>query len=262
MNRTFKNLLLAPLLLTLVACGTSSSDGPSDGDSTSLDILQRLNDEGSFTWVEDRFAQATDSGVESIYTVKDCSVWVFKSLDELTKADETGTFGFFNGEVWYGSDSYSSKGVALLTSSKDSPCAKVVFKSLNWKMESNDSDSSNNGIGLTGKWGSYSWMEDNVGMFLTVKEIDEKQYIGTFYSQGQSGGIFKDISVDITDIGDGMAEVTWPSGNTTIATWGKRDEKTSKDIDPNWRGDIWFDCLGEVDFAESRADCNFYWAGD
>lgn len=225
-----------------------------------MDILQRLNTEGSFEWIEDRFAPVTDSDVENIYTVKGCSVWVFANGDEATRAYETGTFNFYEGEIWYGFDTYSPKGVVLLTTSKDRSCAQVVFKSLNWTTENEDKPSPVAESGMSGTWGSDSWMEDSVGMFLKVKAIGENQYVGTFYSQGQSGGIFKNSSIEILDIGDGMAEVTWPSGNTTIATWGKRDEKTSKDIDSNWNGDIWFDCLGEVDFAESRADCNFYWA--
>jgi hypothetical protein len=135
----------------------------------------------------------------------------------------------------------------------------VVFKLLNWSIEE-ENDTSQRSSSLSGTWGSDSWMYDNVGMFLKIKEVSKNQYIGNFYSQGQSGGIFKDITVDITDIGDGMAEVVWPSGNTTIATWGKRDKNTEKDVDPNWKGDIWFDCLGELDYAESRADCNFYLA--
>lgn len=111
---------------------------------------------------------------------------------------------------------------------------------------------------LNGTWGSYSWMDDQVGEFLRIKSLGGDSYLGTFYSQGQSGGVFKDFEVNLTDLGDGLAEVTWPSGRSTTATWGKRDSTTPSDMDPSWQGDIWFDCLEETDFAVSRADCNFY----
>lgn len=107
--------------------------------------------------------------------------------------------------------------------------------------------------------GSDSWMEDSVGMFLKVKAIGENQYVGTFYSQGQSGGIFKILLLRYS-----ILVMEWPKlrGRQEIQPLqlGVNVMKTSKDIDSNWNGDIWFDCLGEVDFAESRADCNFYWA--
>jgi hypothetical protein len=111
---------------------------------------------------------------------------------------------------------------------------------------------------LTGKWGSYSWMGDGVGAFLIVKSLGGSDYSGIFYTQGQSGGVYKDSEIYLTDMGDGLAEVQWPSGNATIATWGKRDANTSSDMLDSWNGDIWFDCIGELDFAQSRADCNFY----
>lgn len=111
---------------------------------------------------------------------------------------------------------------------------------------------------MAGKWGSYSWMGDQVGPFLIVKSNGGTDYSGTFYTQGQNGSIFKELTVQISDLGDGLAEVTWPSGTVNTATWGKRDSNTPSDMDPNWMGDIWFDCLGEVDFAQSRADCDFY----
>lgn len=258
MRRKAITTICSLLLMSLTGCGTPSSNGEKAGEVTE-NILQRLNEEGSFNWVEDRFAPVTGSNVESIYTVKGCSLWIFANESEVNSANDGGLFEFYNGEVWYGTDSYSPKGVALLTESKDSPCAKVVFQSLNWTTENNIDDSSSK-QNMSGKWGSYSWMQDGVGMFLKVESLGRDRYVGTFYSQGQSGGVFEDISIEIKDVGDGMAEVTWPSGNTSVATWGKRDENTSKDVDPDWIGDIWFDCLGEVDFASSRADCNFYLA--
>ena len=112
--------------------------------------------------------------------------------------------------------------------------------------------------GMSGTWGSYFWMDDNVGEFLKITSTGKDSYLGIFYSQGQNGGIFEDLKVIIKDRGDGLAEVTWPSGTKNIATWGKRDSETPGNMDPSWNGDIWFDCLGEVDFAESRADCDFY----
>ena len=259
MFRNLRALLVFPLIVLLAACGNSVLNGGGTGTNVSESILQRLNEEGSFVWVEDRFAAITESSVENIYTTEGCSVWVFPNESEVTQINSGDFFNFYEGEVWYGVDSYSPKGVTLLTETTDSPCAQVVFKLLNWSIEE-ENDTSQRSSSLSGTWGSDSWMYDNVGMFLKIKEVSKNQYIGNFYSQGQSGGIFKDITVDITDIGDGMAEVVWPSGNTTIATWGKRDKNTEKDVDPNWKGDIWFDCLGELDYAESRADCNFYLA--
>lgn len=115
---------------------------------------------------------------------------------------------------------------------------------------------------LDGTWGSYSWISDHVGEYLIVKKVSNEEYEGAFFSQGQSGGTFEDINVRITDLGQGKAKVYWPSGNSTIATWGKRSSTTPSNMDPNWKGDILFDCIGEVDFAESNADCNFYLHSD
>jgi hypothetical protein len=52
--------------------------------------------------------------------------------------------------------------------------------------------------------------------------------------------------------------VQWPTGNTTIATWGVPNGNASMNMSSDWYGDIWFDCVGELDFAEYRTDCNFF----
>ena len=75
MRKTLSVIWL-PRLLALVACGTSNSSGEQGIDVTE-NILQRLNEEGYFDWVEERFAQVTGSNVENIYTAIGCSVRVF-----------------------------------------------------------------------------------------------------------------------------------------------------------------------------------------
>lgn len=262
-RRRISLVLLVVTIPLLSACSPSrSADSDWSSNSTetaSGDILTRLNAEGTYSWEEDRFAAITETQVEHIYFGGGCAVWVFPSYGSVEATYKRGFFDFYRGEVWYGEDSYGTKGVALLTEGKDSRCAQVVFTVLNWSVdESTDEEDFSDSTSMEGKWGSYSWMEDQVGAFLIVKSAGGDRYVGTFYTQGQSGGVFKDSMIDIVDLGDGMAEVTWPSGNTTIAAWGKRDAQTGSNMDPSWMGDIWFDCIGELDFAESRADCDFY----
>lgn len=275
MRKVFRRLL-SPIFATvflLTACSDPSTVNTQptleDSDQSSSDVLEtdiftRLNNEGTYLWEEDPFSPITDTTVEHIYFGGGCAVWVFPSYDDVIAENNQGSFDFYKGEVWYGEDYLSTKGVALLTESKDSRCGRVVFEVLDWSVEesTDDSQSSESIQTMEGTWGSYSWMDDRVGAFLIIKDAGQYSYIGTFYTQGQSGGIFKDSTIELVEIGNGMAEVTWPSGNTTIATWGKRNSKTPKNMDPNWIGDIWFDCLGELDFAESRADCNFYLSED
>ena len=249
---------ILPLFLLLAACGSSSTELGSSADSGPIDILERLESEGSITWSEDRFASITDTTVEHIYFGDGCTIWQFPSYAEAEAANKGGQFNFYKGEAWYGEDTKSGKGVTLLTESKTSDCAQFVFKVLDWSLD--DGEDNADSASMSGKWGSYSWMDDGVGAFLVVKSLGGNDYVGTFYTQGQSGGVFKDSTVQISDSGDGLAEVTWPSGSINTATWGKRDANTSSDMDPSWNGDIWFDCLGELDFATSRADCNFYYS--
>lgn len=264
--RRFRNVLIIFLASILVSSCSSSTDINTSVDSpdstSSQTIFERLTNEGSFEWTEDRFSAIVETQVEHIYFGGGCAVWEYPSQADVTAANENGELDFYEGEVWYGVDSMSPKGVALLTDSKDTKCASVVFQVLGWSLEdAGDESSDTSGVdsaSLEGKWGSYSWMGDQVGMFLIIKKRTRDTYQGVFYSQGQSGGVFKDLTIDIVDIGDGLAEVTWPSGNQTTATWGKRDAQTPSNMDPSWKGDIWFDCLDEVDFATSRADCNFY----
>lgn len=261
--RNMSVFLLTALLVS--SCSSSNSDDVTfdSTDSTIMEsIFERLTNEGTYEWTEDRFSAIVETKVEHIYFGGGCAVWEYPSEIEVTDAYKNGELDFYDGEVWYGGDSLSSKGVALLTDSKDTECAKVVFQVLGWNTEESENESLEStdvdSVSLEGKWGSYSWMGDQVGMFLIIKKRSQDTYQGVFYSQGQSGGVFKDLTIDIFDIGDGLAEVTWPSGNQTTATWGKRNSKTLSNMDPSWKGDIWFDCLDEVDFATSRADCNFY----
>jgi hypothetical protein len=268
--RVIAMFLLAVILTS--SCSASKSDNTyldstdSTSSTNSESIFERLSNEGTYEWTVDRVNQLFETKLENVYFGGDCAVWVYPSESDVTEANAKGELDFYEGEVWYAGDSFSSKGVALLTDSKDTECAKVVFKVLGWNSEESGDDSSEtadadvdvDAASLEGKWGSYSWMDDQVGMFLIIKKRGRDTYQGVFYSQGQSGGVFKDSTIDIVDIGDGLAEVTWPSGNQTTATWGKRSAKTPSNMDPSWKGDIWFDCLDEVDFASSRADCNFY----
>jgi hypothetical protein len=264
--RRYRSVLLLTLVAILVSSCSSSNSVDTSFNSTestsSETILERLNNEGSFEWTADKVNSITGTKVDGVYFGGGCAVWEYPSEADVTYANENDELDFYKGEVWYGGDSMSSKGVALLTESKDTKCATVVFQVLGWNLEDTEDESSDtSGIdsaSLEGKWGSYSWMGDQVGMFLIIKKRAQDTYQGVFYSQGQSGGVFKDLTIDIIDIGDGLAEVTWPSGNQTTATWGKRDAQTPSNMDPSWKGDIWFDCLDEVDFATSRADCNFY----
>ena len=268
LSRRLIGVFFIPLLVLTSCASPSPSDTTSSTESTEAtyeetfetDILTRLNDEGTYLWEEDPFSPITDTTVEHIYFGGGCAVWVFPSYADVSAENDGGSFDFYDGEVWYGEDYLSEKGVALLTDSKDSRCGRVVFQVLDWSVEeeSDGSDSSWSIPSMEGTWGSYSWMDDRVGAFLVIRSAGEYSYTGTFYTQGQSGGVFKDSMIDLVDIGNGRAEVTWPSGNVTIASWGKRDDQTPSSMDPSWIGDIWFDCLGELDFAESRADCNFY----
>ena len=251
--------LLLPFLLILTSCGTSATSQVAVENVGAIDILERLQTGGSFTWTEDPFNDP-GSTAEHVYLSDQCAVWQFPSYDEVEAADKAGYFDFYKGEVWYGGDEVSGKGVALLTDSKTTDCAKYVFSILNWSTE--ESGDSTDSASMAGKWGSYSWMDDQVGAFLIVKSLGGSEYVGTFYTQGQSGGVFKDSTIQITDSGDGLAEVTWPTGTVNMATWGKRDANTPSDMDPSWNGDIWFDCIDELDFAQSRADCDFYYSGN
>jgi hypothetical protein len=212
--------VILPTVLLISACGTSSTDLGSSTDSGPVDILERLESEGSITWSEDRFASVTDTTVEHIYFGDGCTIWQFPSYAEAEAANKGGQFNFYKGEAWYGEDAKSGKGVTLLTESKTSTCAKLVFQVLDWSTEGDDENSDS--ASMSGKWGSYSWMDDGVGAFLVVKSLGGNDYVGTFYTQGQSGGVFKDSTVQISDSGDGLAEVTWPSGSINTATWGKR----------------------------------------
>lgn len=266
--RVIAMFLLAVILTS--SCSASKSDNTyldstdSTSSTNSESIFERLSNEGTYEWTVDRVNQLFETKLENVYFGGDCAVWVYPSESDVTEANAKGELDFYEGEVWYAGDSFSFKGVALLTDSKDTECAKVVFRVLGWNSDESGDDSSEtvdadvDAASLEGKWGSYSWMDDQVGMFLIIKKRGRDTYQGIFYSQGQSGGVFKDSTIDIVDMGDGLAEVTWPSGNQTTATWGKRNAKTPSNMDPSWQGDIWFDCLDEVDFASSRADCNFY----
>ena len=260
-----KNITLAisvTLALILSGCGAAIQVGEEIIDSARpevTNVLTRLNNEGTYEWAEDRFNSITETSVMNIYFGGGCAVWVFPTYADAKNENDRGGFDFYKGEVWYGEDDVSGRGIVLLTEGQSSRCSQVVFDVFNWTIEEEDSAAADIGSSsMVGKWGSYSWMGDGVGAFLIVKSLGGSDYSGIFYTQGQSGGVYKDSEIYLTDMGDGLAEVQWPSGNATIATWGKRDANTSSDMLDSWNGDIWFDCIGELDFAESRADCNFY----
>ena len=262
MRRNITLIISITLALTLSGCGAVIQAGQDVVDSARTevtDVFTRLNNEGTYEWSEDRFNSITDTSVMNIYFGGGCAVWVFPNYADAKYENEAGNFDFYKGEVWYGEDTTSGRGIVLLTEDQRSRCSQVVFKVFDWTLEEEDSAAADtNSSSLVGKWGSYSWMEDNVGAFLIVKSLGGVDYSGVFYTQGQSGGVYKDSEIYLTDLGDGLAEVQWESGNVTTATWGKRDANTSSDMSDSWNGDIWFDCIGELSFAESRADCNFY----
>ena len=264
MRRQITLVISIALSLILSGCGAVIKAGEEIVDSARpeiTDVFTRLNNEGTYEWGVDRFNSITETSVMNIYFGGDCAVWVFPTYSEAKDENDAGNFDFYKGEVWYGEDSVSGRGIVLLTEDQTSRCSQVVFSVFNWTIEEEDSGPADaNSSSLVGKWGSYSWMEDGVGAFLIVKDLGGSDYSGIFYTQGQSGGVFKDSEIYLTDLGDGLAEVQWPSGNVTTATWGKRDANTSSDMSDSWNGDIWFDCIGELDFAQSRADCNFYFS--
>lgn len=249
------------LSLILSGCGAVTNVGREIVDSARpevTDVFTRLNNEGTYEWAEDRFKSITETTVMNIYFGGGCAVWVFPTYADAKDTNDAGNFDFYKGEVWYGEDSVSGRGIVLLTEDQNSKCSQVVFSVFDWTVEADSDAADASSSTMDGKWGSYGWMEDGVGAFLIVKSLGGADYSGVFYTQGQSGGVFKDIEIYLTDVGDGLAEVQWPSGNVTTATWGKRDANTSSDMSDSWNGDIWFDCIGELDFAQSRADCNFY----
>lgn len=258
-----KNITLAlSLSIALLMSGCSAvNDAAQEIVETATteesDVFTRLNREATYTWTEDPSIPIVETTVLNIYFGGGCAVWVYPSYADAKAENDAGRFDFYDGEVWYGEDSLSTQGIILLTEDEQSACGKVVFSVLNWTIEEDESSSENDSVSMEGKWGSDSWMYDNVGAFLIVKSDGGSDYVGVFYTQGQSGGVYKDSEIYLTDIGDGLAEVVWPSGNVTTATWGKPDNPNSSD---SWKGDIWFDCLGELDFATSRADCNFFFS--
>ena len=266
MRKNLAFLFSVSLALTLSSCGAVSEVVNQVADSANsevTDVFTRLNDEGTYEWGEDRFNSITETNVMNIYFGGGCAVWVFPTYADAKDENDAGNFDFYKGEVWYGEDDVSGRGIVLLTENQGSRCSQVVFGVFDWTIEDEQEDSvaaDANASSLVGQWGSYSWMEDGVGAFLIVKSLGGSDYSGIFYTQGKSGGVYKDSEIYLTDMGDGLAEVQWPSGSVTTATWGKRDSNTSSDMIDSWNGDIWFDCIGELSFAQSRADCNFYLA--
>ena len=113
---------------------------------------------------------------------------------------------------------------------------------------------------LAGKWDDYGVQQDGVGLFVIIDSIGAKSYSANFFSQGQSGGIYDIGTAEIKDKGHGIAQVAWADGSLTSASWGFRDSNTSSDMSSDWLGDIWFDCVGHLDGADSRASCDFNWS--
>jgi hypothetical protein len=190
--------LVASITLALILSGCSAAVKVGEGIVDSArpevtDVFTRLNNEGTYEWGEDRFNSITDTSVMNIYFGGGCAVWVFPTYADATRENDAGNFDFYKGEVWYGEDSTSGRGVVLLTEDQKSRCSQVVFDVLNWTIEEEDSAAADTqSSSLAGKWGSYSWMGDGVGAFLIVKSIGGSDYSGIFYTQGQSGGVYKD----------------------------------------------------------------------
>lgn len=142
----------ALMLIFLPACTSSNSDlslssttpqsitdssvsSPSASlENSTTDILTRLNARGSEGWEEDAFG-SLDSRVESIYLGGTCAVWVFPDQMTAETSYNDGLFEFFSGEVWYGGDSVSEKGVVLLTEGNTTSCYKTAFAVFDWSDE-------------------------------------------------------------------------------------------------------------------------------
>jgi hypothetical protein len=110
--------------------------------------------------------------------------------------------------------------------------------------------------GLVGNWESRG--DDGVGYSLIISEESSPLYKGEIYFHYQNGSMEKELVIGIEDKGAGIAEITWPNGETNTAGWGVRDENTPKDMVADWNGDIWLECVGYLKWATSRAECNFF----
>jgi len=110
--------------------------------------------------------------------------------------------------------------------------------------------------GLVGNWDSRAG--DGVGYSLIISEESSPLYKGEIYFHYQNGSMEKELVIGIEDKGAGIAEITWPNGDTNTAGWGVRDENTPKDMVADWNGDIWLECVGYLKWATSRAECNFF----
>lgn len=110
--------------------------------------------------------------------------------------------------------------------------------------------------GLAGNWDSRAG--DAVGYSLIISEESSPNYKGEIYFHYQNGSMEKELVIGIEDKGAGIAEITWPNGDTNTAGWGVRDENTPKDMVADWNGDIWLECVGYLKWATSRAECNFF----
>lgn len=115
---------------------------------------------------------------------------------------------------------------------------------------------------LAGRWDDSGVQEDGVGSYVIIDSNGGNSYTANFYSRGQSGGVFDQGTAEITDKGHGLAKVDWNDGSSTIATWGVRTSETESDMDPEWNGDIWFDCIGHLVGFFGRASCDFRWSID
>lgn len=170
-------------MLILASCATPSEDGydtSTDIDSFEFetsDIAMRLNEEGTFAWIQDEAALLGSSTVTAVYFGGECAVWIFPTYDDVKSEFDGGLFDFYNGEVWYGLDQLSDQGVALLTEDSLSQCAKVVFDVLNWDREdsSSESDESSNDEKTDAYWLGYN---GNMGSILAYVEManSRKEY--------------------------------------------------------------------------------------
>lgn len=143
---------------------TSESSDPVD-----IDILTRLNEEGSFIWRASESTPITETSAESVYFGGDCAVWTFPNYQDADRANNDGYFSFYKGETWWGIDSLTNKGVTLLTESKDSTCARVVFSVLNWSLDEGSEDSESQNSENTEKTEAYwTGYEGNIGISMAL----------------------------------------------------------------------------------------------
>ena len=157
---------IANVYENFVSQSSSISTNLNEKNLDSNDIFVRLNKDSSFTWIDDVYATTTGTKVEKVYVVEGCAVWVFPSEKLAADAYSSGLFDTYPGEVWYGKDSYSEKGIALLTTSKNSDCGQEVFITFNWDLLDEINES-----GINNK----NSIENNGNSTITIDDLERLQ---------------------------------------------------------------------------------------